>query len=65
VNSPTSLSVSFKLNLLGIIIVVVVAIVAVGSVFLLRRRNRPEAEEYSEEYSEGGTLETIEGSENP
>jgi len=62
VNAPTALNVAFKINLLGIIIVVVVVIVAVASVFMLRLRNRPQQEEYSEEYSEGETLEATEGS---
>jgi hypothetical protein len=64
VGSPSSLAVSFKINLLGIIIVAVVVVVAVASVFMLRRRNRPAEDEYSEEYAEGETLETIEGQES-
>ncbi len=63
VGAPASLAVSFKVNILGIVIVAVVVIVAVASVFMLRRRNRPQEEAlYPEEYSEeeGGTLETIE-----
>jgi flagellar basal body-associated protein FliL len=63
VSGPASLAVSFKINIIGIIVVAVVVIVAVASVFMLRRRNRPEQEQYPEELSEeeGGTLETIEG----
>jgi hypothetical protein len=63
VNAPSSLNVAFKINILGIIIVAVMVIVAVASVFMLRRRNRPQEEQYelAEEEGEGGTLETIEG----
>lgn len=60
-SSPSSLSVSFKLNLIGIVIVIVVVIVAIASVFMLRRRNRPQLEELPEEYSEETSLDTIEG----
>ncbi len=65
VSGPASLAVSFKINILGIIAVAVVVIVAVGSVFMLRRRNQPDQEQYPEELAEeeGGTLETIEENE--
>jgi hypothetical protein len=63
VNSPSSLAVSFKINILGIVLVAVVVIVAVASVIMLRLRNRPEQADYPEEYAEGETLETMEGSE--
>ncbi len=61
VSGPASLAVSFRVNLLGIIIVAVVVVVAVVSVLMLRRRNRPGQDEYVEEGSESDTLETIEG----
>lgn len=63
VSSPSAVAVYFKINILGIIIVAIVVIVAVASVLMLRRRNRPAQEEYAEEYAEGETLETVEGSE--
>ncbi len=62
VNSPAALKVAFKINVIGIMIVAVVVIVAIASVLMLRRRNRPHEEGYSEESSDESALETLEDS---
>ena len=68
INSPSSVDVAFKINILGVIVVAVVVVVAVVSVLLVRRRNAPEevGDEYvSEEeevYSANSTIDTMEGS---